>query len=406
MTTIPNLSIHELLERECLVTYLQPLVSMNRKSLIGFEALSRAIDPRDGKLIPPVALFSMCEDLQDLTLLDRSCRKKAFETFAPISRENRSLLLSVNIDAAVINHETINHGITAKMVSSCGIPANNIVIEIIESKAGSDKALSSFVEKSRTNGFLIALDDVGTGHSNLDRIPRLLPDIIKIDRSLITDIHKKFHNQAVTRSLIDLAERTGSLPLAEGIETVDEALTLMSMGIDVFQGYFFGKPGPANTALDYDNKSIKLLASKFKTHMLEKLNHQKIRENSYKRLTAKLREALMDGMPNTADSILSSFITDNSNIECAYILDTHGIQISETICNPYKLMENRRLIYQPAPSGADHSLKEYYLTIKAGKNWNSTASYISLASGNNCVTVSTKLYDTPKSPILCIDIST
>ncbi|WP_432737870.1 EAL domain-containing protein [Maridesulfovibrio sp. FT414] len=406
MNTALNISIHELIERECLVTFLQPLVSMNRKSLLGFEALSRAVNPYTGEIIPPFTLFSMCEDIWTLTRLDRACRKKAFETFAPISKRNRSLVLSVNIDAAIINNESIRNSITEKLAAENGIPTGNIVLEIIESKAGSDRALSSFVKTARESGFLIALDDVGTGHSNLDRIPRLQPDIIKIDRSLITDINKKFHNQEVVRSLVNLSERTGSLPLAEGIETVEEALTLMGMGIDVFQGYYFGKPVPAEMAETQNSIPMKSLASRFKTHILEELGQQKIREKHYKKMTARLRSALKDEAPSSADSILSAFITEYSSIECAYILDTAGVQLSATVCNPYKLKENRRLIYQPAPAGADHSLKEYYLTIKSGKEWHTTTPYISLASGNHCVTISTRLRKDPKSPILCIDIST
>lgn len=406
MNTSLNISIHELIERECLITVLQPLISMNRKSLLGFEALSRAINPYTGKQIPPVQLFSMCKDIWTLTKLDRICRKKALETFAPISKSDRTLLLSVNIDAAIINNDTIDYGLTGRMAAQCDIPTSCLIMEIIESKAGSDEVLSTFVKNSRKSGFLIALDDIGTGHSNLDRIPKLKPDIIKIDRSLITDIDKKFHNLEVTRSLINLAERTGSLPLAEGVETIDEALTLMSMGVDVFQGYYFGKPMMPEMIPNLDTTPIRSLASRFKTHMLEKLNKKKILENTYKRMTGKLREALVDGSASAIDSILSSFITENSAIECAYVLDTNGIQASETICNPFRLKESRRLIYQPAPTGADHSLKEYYLTIKSGKTWHTTSPYISLASGNNCVTISTKLYDHPKSPILCIDIST
>lgn len=406
MNTIPDFSIHELIEKDCLTTVLQPLISMNRKGLLGLEALCRAVHPRTGENIPPYTLFNMCEDIETLARLDRACRKNAFKTFAPISNTDRTLLLSVNIDAAIINEKSFNYGFTEKMAANCGIPANNIILEIIESKAGSDTALSSFVEKSREHGFLIALDDVGSGHSNLDRIPSLEPDIIKIDRSLITGINKNFYNMEVTRSLISLAECTGSLPLAEGIETVDEALTLMSLGIDVFQGYFFGKPMPAAIAITPDTTPVKFLASRFKNHILGKLNRQKLMENSYKKIAEKLCKNLMYDTPGTADSALSAFITENTNIECAYILDTNGIQISETICNPYKLKENRRLIYQPAPLGADHSLKKYYLTIKSGNQWHTTAPYISLASGNNCVTVSTTMSDTPESSILCIDIST
>ncbi|SDL32459.1 EAL domain, c-di-GMP-specific phosphodiesterase class I (or its enzymatically inactive variant) [Maridesulfovibrio ferrireducens] len=406
MHKTPSISIHEIIERECLATMFQPIISMSRKSVLGYEALTRGINPDTGEIISPVKLFSMCKDVWTLTKLDRACRRKAFKTFAPISQHNRSLLLSVNIDAAVLGKNTQDLGSTGKMIKEFKIPANNIVIEIIESKAGNEEVLYKFTENCRKLGFLIALDDIGTGHSNLDRIPALKPDIIKIDRSLITDIDTKFHNLEVTRSLIHLAERTGTLPLAEGIETIQEALTLMRMGIDVFQGYYFGKPMCAENVKNDHTTPIKSLSSRFKVHMMERLAMEKRLENSYKKLAKKLKTLLTLCPEQNSDAVLSSFIDENSTIECAYILDENGKQLSQTICNPFRLKVNRRLIYQPAPKGADHSLKEYFLTIKSGKAWHTTSPYISLASGNTCITVSTKLNCSKNSPVLCIDIST
>ncbi|WP_031481874.1 EAL domain-containing protein [Maridesulfovibrio frigidus] len=401
-----KISIHEIIERECLATMFQPLISMNRKSVIGYEALTRGVNPYTEEVISPLDLFSMCEDVETLTKLDRACRRKAFKTFAPIFHKDRSLILSVNVDAGVLGENTLSLGTTKNMINEFGITANNIVIEVIESKAGNDDVLNRFVANCRRQGFLIALDDIGTGHSNLDRIPALKPDIIKIDRSLIKDIDTKFHNYEVTRSLINLAERTGTLPLAEGVETTQEALTLMRLGIDVFQGYYFGKPMNVDNVEKDHTAPIKSIASRFKTHMMEKLALKKERDKNYKRLAKQLKSALLTEKDINFDSILSSFIDENSNIECAYILNESGKQVSQTICNPFRLRENRRLIYQPAPVGADHSLKEYYLNIRSGKAWHTTCPYISLASGNTCITVSTKLGCGEDSKVLCIDIST
>ncbi|WP_291328511.1 EAL domain-containing protein [Desulfovibrio sp. UCD-KL4C] len=406
MLNTPTLSIHEIIERNCLATMFQPIISMSRKSVLGYEALTRGLNPYTEQVISPINLFAMCNDVATLTKLDRACRRNAFKTFAPISRKNRSLILSVNIDAAVLGKNTQSLGITGEMVKEFDIPFSNVVIEIIESKAGSEEVLYNFTENCRKIGFLIALDDIGTGHSNLDRIPALKPDIIKIDRSLIKDIDSKFHNLEVTRSLINLAERTGTLPLAEGIETTQEALTLMQMGIDVFQGFYFGKPMCAENVQKDHTAPIKALSSRFKIHTMERLAVKKRLENSYKKLAKELKTLISSTPTESPDAILTSFIDENSSIECAYILDANGKQISQTSCNPFRLRENRRLIYQPAPKGADHSLKEYYLTIKSGEKWHTTTPYISLASGNTCITISSKLNCDKNSPILCIDIST
>lgn len=384
----------------------QPIISMSRKSVLGFEALTRGIDPYTNQVIPPVKLFAMCNDVWTLTKLDNACRRKAFKTFAPISKRNRALILTVNIDAAVLGKNIQALGATGEMIKEFDIPASNVVIEIIESKAGNEDVLYKFAENCRKIGFLIALDDIGTGHSNLDRIPTLKPDIIKIDRSLITDIDSKFHNFEVTRSLINLAERTGTLPLAEGVETTQEALTLMRMGIDVFQGYYFGKPMCTENVTNDHTGPIKALSSKFKIHIMERLALKKQLENSYKNLVKKLKTLISSASEDNFDIILSSFIDGSTTIECAYILGENGKQLSNTICNQHRLKENRRLIYQPAPRGADHSLKEYYLTIKSGEKWHTTNPYISLASGNTCITISSKLNCDKNSPILCIDIST
>jgi len=94
----------------------------------------------------------------------------------------------------------------------------------------------------KSYGFSVALDDVGTGHSNLERIARIKPDIIKIDRCLIHDLDQERYRYIVVRSLRNLAQSIGALVLAEGLETEGEALAALDLDINLHQGYYYAKP--------------------------------------------------------------------------------------------------------------------------------------------------------------------
>ncbi len=232
------LEIQEIIDKRSILTYFQPQVSLKRKAVIGLEALSRGFDPQSGELIPPTLLFGQTRDPASRLALDRVCRTKAVEAFASLHHRDKSVMLSMNIDASCINEETRGSNHLLKLVKRCGISPNNVIIEIIESRCEDSDALMDFVNFYRKKNFLIALDDVGAGFSNLDRIPLVKPDVIKLDRALITDVNKHFHKLEVVRSFTQLSNRLGCLVLAEGVETSDEAMCLLSNGVDVFQGFF------------------------------------------------------------------------------------------------------------------------------------------------------------------------
>ena len=184
--TAEAISIQEIIEREWISTAFHSLVSIKRKALLGVEALSRCTAP--GEDIPPQELFRMAAEAGCLLELDRLCRRKALEAFAPIHAQNRGLILSLNVDGHSIDSDIARSGFLLHTVKACGINPNNVLIEIVESRARDTDALADFVTHYRKNGFLIALDDVGVGHSNLDRIPLLRPDVLKLDRSLVSGV--------------------------------------------------------------------------------------------------------------------------------------------------------------------------------------------------------------------------
>jgi EAL domain-containing protein (putative c-di-GMP-specific phosphodiesterase class I) len=400
-----NLDLLRLLHDESLVSFLQPLVSAKRKAVFGMEALVRGVLPEASLLLPPGLLFSLARDFETRLALDRLCRKKAFEAFAPIYKEHRHLLLSINVDASIISSSTLHSGHVLNLSKRFGVPPGNVIIEIIESRAADTHSLFEFVKEYKKRGFLIALDDIGAGHSNLDRIPAIKPHIIKIDRSLVKGIHEHFHQREITRSLVRMAGKIGAMALGEGVECIPEVVTLMEMGVDIFQGYYFGYPEPASKHPINVLEPVNAVGTAFKAHTVEKINARKQQSKRDRSLAKAICEQLARTPIELIDQALSELIIRSSYLECLYILNMEGVQISSTICNPEKLAKAVQLLYEPACKGADHSLKEYFLPLKAGLSCYTTESYISMATGNSCITVSTAYKDsTGNKLILCADI--
>lgn len=405
MSEPPQPDLSAILSAGRITTYFQPLVSIKRRSIVALEALSRGTPDETGTIVPPNVLFQLAANPEERLALDRLCRGKALIAFAPHQLRQPQLLLSLNLDASCISNDIVGSGHLHRAVTRAGLNPGNIIIEIIESRVADAAALVRFVETHRQRGFLIALDDVGSGHSNLDRIPALKPDIIKIDRSLIENIHHVYHKQEITKSLVHLCTKIGALPVAEGVECEAEVLCLMQLGVDLFQGYYFARPAPELARDQSLAGSIEDMARTFKRHMVRTLNQRKRRHAIYNTVTSAIIDRLAQVDSEGYNHVLAEALDLHADIECLYVLDLSGIQVSATICDAGKLAGTRRLFYQPAERGTDHSLKEYFLPLTTGLTRFTTECYISLASGNLCQTISALFTDGEGAPrILCLDI--
>jgi len=399
--------IQAVIENKSIITHFQPQVSLKRKAVIGLEALSRGFDPETGNVIPPASLFGQTRDSASRLSLDRVCRTKAVEAFSTLHRKDKSLMLSMNIDAACINEETRGSSHILKLAKRNGVSPSNIIIEIIESCCEDVDALLEFVRFYRKKNFLIALDDVGAGFSNLDRIPLLKPDVLKLDRSLISGVNEHFHKLEVVRSFVQMSNRIGCLVLAEGVETSDEAMCLLDNGVDVFQGFFFARPAPGLDAVPGMADKVDALGEMHRERRTLHIAEERRRFSSYDLLLLTMCQSLAETPVRGINQALTRYIDTYPNLECLYLLDMKGRQVSDTLCNPSRLKKSKRFLYEPAFLGTDHSLKEYFLPIQAGLEKFTTQPYISLASGNLCITIAHSFYHkgAGRHFILCADMS-
>lgn len=418
-TAIP--SIREIVESKSIKTFFQPILSARQKSivglealtrgLIGVEALSRGVVQVGNQFITPDKLFKQAAEEGVSGELEKLCRETAVKSFSRLPERPSDLILFLNFDVSAMQDHYTATSQLYQMVRAAGLQMGNVAIEILEAKIDDIKQLRGLLGRFRECGFLLVLDDVGAGHSNLDRIPLIKPDIIKIDRGLVTNIDSDFHKQETVKSLIGLARKIGALVVSEGIETEEEAIVSLELGADLLQGYFLARPEDLslNSAdqLKASSTRVESLARKFKTHMVTTINQRKLQHRKFNIILNQILCDLTTADADKFDAILSNTIENHPNVECIYVLNEAGQQVTNTICNTSTPRRDGGVMFRPAPKGADHSLKEYYyilLDVELQKY--TTDPYVSLASGNVCRTISTGFRDASNNRmyVLCIDV--
>jgi EAL domain-containing protein (putative c-di-GMP-specific phosphodiesterase class I) len=398
--------LDQIINEKAIEVHYQPVVSIIKKSVIGLEGLSRGIYGND--LLEPLPLFKKATKEKLNLQLDRICREKVAEGFTEMYNKNKDLLLFMNIDGATMTNETVGSGFLINLVNEYNIKPENIVLEIVESKANDLTSLKRFVENYRNYGFLIALDDVGSGHSNLDRIAIAQPDILKIDRKIVKDMHLDYYKQEVFKSLVSLSKNLGAMVVAEGIETEEEALKAIELGADMLQGFYFATPQKISASnIKTFNQPIRKVASHYATYLSEKINSQKTKHKEYGEMIKEVLNKLSEVEERRFDFTLLDIINSYRVFECIYILEPNGTQVTDTVTVYTNHSKHKNLIFQPAKKGEDHSLKKYYYFLRNMKlSKYITEPYISLATGNLCVTMSCVFKNIEnKKFILCVDLN-
>lgn len=389
-----------------MVAHFQPLLSLRGQFLLGVEALCRGLDPVSGQLVSPQRLFALAHGDRLLIDLDRLCRQKALSAFRELSRQHPGLILNLNFEAGLLDKGVLGSGHLLGLVRDLGLDPGRIVIELVESRVADLKALERFVETHKEHGFLLALDDVGTGHSNLERVAILKPDVLKIDRGLISGLDRHYHKQEVTRALLNLAGKIGALVVAEGVEREEEALLALEMGVDVLQGYYLARPGPGPQEISLCQERGRELAARFRRYTVETIAAKKAQHHQYQQVMVQLSASLR-GLPwPQVDQRLAELVEADPWLECLYVLDEDGLQLTRTACQAGRLSRQRGAIFWPAAQGSDQSLKNYFLLLKAGLERYVSEPYISRASGNLCLTISTWFQGADgQRMVLCADFA-
>lgn len=391
--------VQEIIDKKDIIVEFQPIYSINTRKFIGMEALSRGM--YNGETVSPYFLFDYARKNGNALTLDRICREKAMRAFAT---ESRAPTLYVNFETSVLNGITSGTGEILKTASENRLSPQNVVIELNESQVKDSYNLMMFVDFYRSKGFLIALDNVSAGLDTLNRIMLINPDIIKIDRAIISNIDSNKYNQEVFRSVIDTAKQLGALTVAAGVETADEVITCMILGVDYFQGFYFQKPDQFNYLFTNEAR-LKVEKAAHKLNISTKKNPTivNMKIESYKRTIYELSNRLSCMSGDDYNNELRRYVSEHDEIECAFLIDKKGFQITDTVMSAdTEVLQG----YHPAVIGVNHDIKNYFYAIKEQiedpfiSGW-----YISNATGKSCKTISSKFYNNKGEMIVaCVDL--
>lgn len=237
--------IEKLMEENGIYPVFQPIVSLRDGSVLGYEALTRIKEKfRDSDLQMNIEeMFCEAEKNGQIWKLDYLCRKAALKKFCKDSEDGNKGCLFLNIDPMIMKDKRFKEGFTREYLKRYKADSGKIVFEITEREKIKDKdVFLEAVAHYRGQNYQIAVDDLGSGYSNVGRVCSVKPEYIKLDISLVRDIQNNKVCAELVRAMVEFANASGIKVIAEGIENENELEKLIQLGVHYGQGYYLGMP--------------------------------------------------------------------------------------------------------------------------------------------------------------------
>ena len=249
----------ELIRRLKITPYYQPIFDIKLNYPIGFEALSRFT--LDGEQISPIKVFKMANDFGVAHELDVLCREKAVKNFP----KDINGFLFLNIFPSYITLENFGKRKTLELITENGLEPSKVVLELTEvEKVQNIKLLKKAVEYYKELGFIVGIDDVGTGYNSLEIILEMegLLDFVKLPRELVNGFSRSKIKYQLLKVLTEVSLNIGAKPIYEGVEQEEDAKLLHSdMDAQYVQGFYFCKPVAPENLKNINISSIQTLRS-------------------------------------------------------------------------------------------------------------------------------------------------
>lgn len=232
--------IEAIIAEELVIPVYQPIILLASGAVHGHEALTRLTRP--GAIADAEELFAKALRYGLTRPLEMLCRKKALRRARALAMPGRIFL---NITPQLLQGGDYRRGTTAALLDELKIERSRIVFELTERTVIDDYDLfHRVIAHYRSQGYAIAIDDLGSGYAGLEMLARLEPDYVKLSRVLIAGIDTSATKQALVEALARFCDRFGTMVVAEGIERREELAFLVSAGVPLGQGYLLAKPSP------------------------------------------------------------------------------------------------------------------------------------------------------------------
>ena len=385
-----------------LKTALQPIFSISHKRIVGYEALIRAFDTDAAPVLPP-QVFDLAENQPDDLLLDRLCRALHIRNFNAVSDNLNWLFL--NVSPQCVASGVHSDPFFGSLLYQLNFPAHRVVVEIVEKPTDDPDHLRSTVEYYRSLGCLTATDDFGAGHSNFERIWNLRPDIVKLDRQMLTRATEDKRTLQILRGIVSLLHESGCLVVMEGVETREQALIAVDTGVDFVQGFYFYRPTTEFGAAIQGDVNFDTLLDEYKRHQEQQYDPTRTIKGFFgPRFTQTIGTLQLGSSFEQA----SQPLLQHHTVSRCYLIGSDGIQVNDSVLSRegHERLDPR---FRPLENTARADwYRQHYLrrALQEPGKLQVTRPYLSVTGAHMCITLSQAFDYNDRTLVLCCDILT
>jgi len=248
--------IAKALEEDTIEAHLQPIVNTTNRSMQAAEVLARM---RSGdEMISPGVFIPVAERTGLIDQIATRVIEKSFDVLKSMSdcgRLQEHFYLSINLTTRQIGNAEFMDSLI-ELAKEHAIPHRHIQWEITETVFTDNDEMFKVINSLVELGFRVAMDDFGTGYSSLKQLSRLKATALKVDRSFVIDINRNEKNMKLVKAIHGIAKSLGMHVVVEGVENEKELASLQSVGLDIFQGFYFFKPMPSEKFVSLIRQSV------------------------------------------------------------------------------------------------------------------------------------------------------
>ncbi|BCS89404.1 EAL domain-containing protein [Pseudodesulfovibrio sediminis] len=357
--------VRNIISSKDIITFFQPVLSITTKSIVGFEAYSRA--GKSACAIEASQLFygDLSSDLK--VDVDRLCREKALEQFKPIHAKHKGMHLFLNINPDMLSHLKTREVVLPAQVEAAGIPPSNIVLEWPFSPKYMED-VADFCELFSGLGFKICLDGCSVDDSFSHVLTKLQPDMVKIDRSFFGEDERKSYSARTLEALRSVAERIGAVVIGQQVESEAESLRLLTAGIHLQQGDYYTKDEHDKTGDPAKMFFKKILDTheEFKLFKRKLVSRKKERFGTAFRSVTSICSKFANLSEDRFEEGCKTIVKTVGDVISVFVVDEFGVQITSRVHGKSQNAATTADFLLSSGKGADHSVEDYVLYLDMG----------------------------------------
>jgi EAL domain-containing protein (putative c-di-GMP-specific phosphodiesterase class I) len=316
---------------EKIIPYFQPILSADSKSVYSYEILGRYID--DNGTVQSLGPFFNNDNTtnEDALRVDRHIRREAMRKYAEEKR-NEYLFINIRLAWLVQFANRPDEMLTLQWAKEFGIPADKLVIEITEEEFYANDEYIRTIIHYKNVGCRIPLDEYGKKASDIERLAKLKPDIIKINMEYIHNSENSYHYLEYMRSIANFAESVGIEVLYEGIETQKQLDICMSLKGRYYQGFLIATPQPSMHNTVVNDAVFSASIENVYVILQDEINKaEALRKSLDTQVERFLAENPFDYGEKDHDTYLTKLCKELSNVQLIYLCDRRGNQLTSNI---------------------------------------------------------------------------